>query len=57
MNKLPHPDSFYFDLFSQAYNIVFRSQRRDDKEYYRDLLFNDKGKFFEEVIKSNEEKN
>jgi len=56
MNKLPHPDTFYYDLFSEAYNLVFRSQRRSDKDYYKDLLFNDYGKFFEEAVKAYSEK-
>lgn len=52
---MPHPDSFYADLFSIAYQLIAKRSEQD-QTMYRKLLANDTIKFFALTLKTNEEK-
>ena len=51
-----HPETFYFDLFSNAYTMLAKKNAKD-KEMYQNMLFSDTVKFMALVLNSNEEKN
>lgn len=53
--EMPHPEAFFFDLFSSAYAMVAKKPAKD-RQLYEDLLFNDIVKFMALVLKTNEEK-
>lgn len=53
--EMPHPEAFFFDLFSCAYTMLAKSSAKDRK-MYEDLLFDDIVKFMALVLKTNEEK-
>lgn len=38
--KMPHPEAFYLDIFSTAFQCVSKRQQAD-KQMYQDLLYND----------------
>lgn len=53
---LPHPEEFYYEVFNQAMQLL--SQRKNAHEYLenRSMLFDNKVKFFTEVIAAHAEK-
>lgn len=55
-DQLPHPESFYSEVFNQA--IALLSQRKNSSNYLelRSMLFDDRVKFFTEVISAHAEK-
>jgi len=53
---MPHPETFYVDIFTSAYACLSNS-KQEDKATFEDLLLNNLVKFFTRVLKSNEEKN
>ncbi len=54
--KLPHPETFYSDVFATAHSLVSQRKSARDCEYYRQALFHDLSKFFTLVLKVNEER-
>lgn len=54
--SLPHPEVFYFDVFSAAFALV--SQRKSPRDYqaHRSTLFENQTKFFALAIKQLEDK-
>ena len=54
--KLPHPEAFYFEVFTAAYGLV--SQRKSPQNYqsHRTTFFDNQTKFFALALKTQEEK-
>ena len=56
LQRLPHPETFYVDLFSTAYSLVAK-RSASNRDHNRNLLQENLVKFFTIVVDANEEKN
>ena len=54
--QLPHPESFYIELFSIANALISKKKSPRDYERNRSTLYSNQTKFLELVIKEREEK-
>ena len=55
-STLPHPDEFYYGLFSTAMTLISKKKSPRDCESHRSTLYSNQTKFLELVVKTKEDK-